>query len=354
MKPALTTSLLLTLAATVLAATVAAQDDTIHWQDGTKTKVTFVDFTAKEITYKVGGRKKTAPAHKVRDVTVKMWVEDIANKCTQPDEFLTHADEQMKAKKWAAAAFCYREAFKLFMAAGDVVSATSALSELNKKLPNSPWTPLHFSVRIEYYLGERKWKDALKVSEQYESESVKRSWARGYEHEAKFFTVVTNILSGKLNKTVAVPAIEAVLGETGGGVTEFVFNRAQVFLADFHRQTKDFKKAGKIYDQLTERTGVAPNVLGRAYLGLGYIDYEKGVVNKDKAAFYQAYMFFLRVYILARDANNETVAEGMFRAAEAVEQWGGMPTSRWEAARLRSRLRNRERWKHTSWAKKKR
>ena len=124
MKPALTTSLLLTLAATV-----AAQDDTIYWQDGTKIKVTFVDFTAKEITYKIRGRKETAPAHKVRDITVKMWVEDITNKCTQPDEFLTHADEQLKAKKRAAAAFCYREAFKLFMAEGDVVSATSALSE---------------------------------------------------------------------------------------------------------------------------------------------------------------------------------------------------------------------------------
>ena len=269
-------------------------------------------------------------------------------------KFLTQADEQLKAKKPAAAAFCYREAFKIFRDTGDVVSAMSALSELNKKLPNSPWTPLYFSARIEYYLGNKKWKDARKVAEQYEIESVKRNWARGYEHEAKFFTVITNILSGKLNKSAAVPAIETVLGDTGGGVTEFVFNRAQVFLADFHRTTKDFKKAGKIYNELTERTGVTPNVLGRAYLGLGYIHYEKGVVEKDKAAFYKAYMSFLRVYILARDANNETVAEGMFRAAEAVEQWGGMPTSRWEASRLRGRLRNRERWKHTSWAKKKR
>ncbi|MHC4078547.1 MAG: tetratricopeptide repeat protein [Planctomycetota bacterium] len=348
MSKALTTCLLLALTGTLAAQT----DDVITWHDGTKTKCEVVSFDAKHIQYKVKGQRQTAEAHKVMDVRIKKLVEDVYNRAVTPEDFLTAADEQFTAKKTLAGAWGYMKAAELFEAEGKFNSADTALGQLDTKVPNSPWTYRHFELRFRYFVGNKKrLREAMSVAEKYESAAIKRNWSRGFEHQAKFFMVVAEAASGKLTKEVIETKLKRVLGDTDG-TAGFVFKEARVFLADFYRKNKEYAKAIKDYEAILDQPGVDPNVLSRAYLGLGYIHYDKGVANKDKEAFHQAYLAFLRVYVLARDADPELVAEALYNAAQAVESWGGLPTAKAEAARLRGRLRLRSPWKETSWAKK--
>jgi tetratricopeptide (TPR) repeat protein len=163
--------------------------------------------------------------------------------------------------------------------------------------------------------------------------------------------VMAQAASGKAQKEDIESKLKTVIGNTDG-TAAFVFKEARVFLADFYRQSGDAAKAAKEYEGLLEQPGLSPDVLARIHLGLGYIAYEKGVTQKDKEAFHQAYLSFLRVYVLAKDAHPEVVAEALYQGAQAAEAWGGMPTSKAEAARLRGRLRFRSPWKETSWGQK--
>ncbi len=349
MNKALTTCLLLALTG----ATVA-QDDVITWDDGTKTKCDIVRFDAKNIEYKVKGQRKTDPAHRVAEIRIKKLVEDVYNRAITPEDYLTTVDEQLKAKNELAAAYGYWKAAELFLAEDKVNSAVTALGELDKKIPNSPWTPRYFEVRYRYYISDKKrQKDAMSVAEKYESEAIRRNWSRGFEHQAKFFMAVAEAASGKMTKEAVESKVRQIMGDTDG-TAGFVFKEARVFLADFYRQNRDYAKAAKEYESILEQPNLPPDVLGRAHLGLGYIQYERGVTDKDKEAFHQAYLSFLRVYILAKDAPPELVAEALYQAAQAVDAWGGLPTSKAEAARLRGRLRLRSPWKETSWAQKRR
>ena len=349
MNKALTTCLLL-----AVTGALAAQKDVITWDDGTQTKCEIVRFDSKNIEYKVRGRRQTAVAHKVRSVQIHKLLTDVYNRAITPEDFLTVADEQFKAKKELAGAWGYMRAAELFEAADSFNSAATALAQLDEKVPNSPWTHRLFTVKFRYYISNKKrLKNAQTVAEKYESEAIKRNWARGYEHQAKFFMLIAEAAGGKMAKDTVETKLKQIMSDTDG-TAGFVFKEAKVFLAEFYRQTKDYAKAVKEYDDILELSGVRADLLGRVYLGLGYIHYEKGVVDQDKEAFHQAYLSFLRVYILAKEAHPEVVAEGLFHAAQAVESWGGLPTSKFEAARLRGRLRLRSPWKETSWAKKKR
>lgn len=354
MNKALTPLLLLALSAPIV-----AQDDEITWDDGTKTKCDIVRFDAKTIEFKIRNQRKSEPAHRVRKIRVKKLLDDIYNRSTTPEEYLTVADEQLKAKNQLAASWGYWRAAQLFLDDDKTGSAVSALDLLDKNLPNSPWTPKLFEVKFRHYLSTylsdtRKKKmlaDAGKVAETYESEAIKRNWSRGYEHQAKLFMAMAEAASGKAQKDAIESKLKTIIGDTDG-TAAFVFKEARVFLADFYRQSGDAAKAVKEYEGLLEQPGLTPDVLARIHLGLGYIAYEKGVTEKDKEAFHRAYLSFLRVYVLAKDAHPEVVAEALYQGAQAAEAWGGMPTSKAEAARLRGRLRYRSPWKDTSWGQK--
>jgi hypothetical protein len=73
----------------VLTAPIAAQDDTIIWDDGTKTKCDIIRFDAKTIEFKVRNQRKSEPAHRVREIRVKKLLDDIYNRSSTPEEYLT-------------------------------------------------------------------------------------------------------------------------------------------------------------------------------------------------------------------------------------------------------------------------
>jgi tetratricopeptide (TPR) repeat protein len=349
MNKALTPFLLFFFA---LTGSLAAQDDVIIWDDGTKTKCEIIRFDAKTIEFKVKNQKQTEPAHKVAEIRIKKLVEDVYNRATTPEEYVSVADEQLKAKNELAAAWGYWKAAQLCLDEGKVNSAVTTLGELDKKLPNSPWSPKYYEELFRHFADDpKKAERAMRIAEQYEGEAIKRNWSRGYEHQAKFFMTVAQAASGKTGKDVIESKIKTTIGDTDG-TAGFVFKEARVFLGDFYRENKDYAKAIKEYESLLDQPGLPPNVIARVHLGLGYIQYEKGVTDKNKDGFHQAYLSFLRVYVLAKDADPELVAQALYQAAQAVDAWGGIPTAKAEAARLRGRLRLRSPWKETSWGKK--
>jgi len=334
-----------------LTGSLAAQD-VITWDDGTKVKCEIVGFDAKTIEFKVDNQKRSEPAHKVAGIRMSKLVEDLYNRASAPEDYLSVADEQLKAKNELAAAYGYWKAAELFQADGKVNSAVTALADLDKKIPNSPWTPKYFEARFRHYLTDKKHlKDARSVAEQYESEAIKRNWSRGFEHQAKYFMVLAEAASGKAGKEAVEARVRKILGDTDGSAG-FVFKEARVFLADFYRTNGDHAKALKEYESILDQPGLSQDVLARVHLGIGYINYERGVTEKDKEGFHQAYLSFLRVFVLAKDASPELVAEALYQAAQAGEAWGGLPTSKADAARLRGRLRLRSPWKETSWGQK--
>jgi len=347
MKKALTPCLLLALTGAIV-----AQDDVITWDDGTKTKCDIVRFDSKTIEYKIKRQRKTDPAHKVSSIRVKKLVEDVYNRASAPEDYLATVDEQLKAKNKLAAAYGYWKAAELFLIDGKFNSGITALAELNKNVPDSPWAHKHFEERFRYFISDKKkLKAAMSVAEKYESEAIKRNWSRGFEHQAKFFMAVAEAASGKAAKEAIESKLRTIMGDTDG-TAGFVFKEARVFLADFYRQNKEYAKAAKEYEGILDQPGLTPSVLGRVHLGLGYIQYEKGLTGKDKEAFHKAYLSFLKVYVLAKDGPPELVAEALYQGAQAADAWGGLPSSKAEAARLRGRLRLRSPWKETSWGQK--
>ena len=82
---------------------------------------------------------------------------------------------------------------------------------------------------------------------------------------------------------------------------------------------------------------------------------EKGLAGGEAAKdhFHSAFINFLKVYLNCKEANATIVAEGLYNAAKACEQWGELPTCRQMAGRLRGRLKFRSPYKETYWAKRK-
>ena len=92
-------------------------------------------------------------------------------------------------------------------------------------------------------------------------------------------------------------------------------------LADTYRKLQKYDEAKKEYTALQDMKGLSVDVRARMYLGLGYISLENAISAKKetarKDAYHEAYKNFLRVYLNAKGANAEFVAEGLYNAAKA-------------------------------------
>ena len=132
----------------------------------------------------------------------------------------------------------------------------------------------------------------------------------------------------------------------------FVSQAATVDLADALRAKKQYKEARAEYEELRGQKGLDTDVRARMYLGLGYLSLEDAVGSGKKSDLHDAYKSFLMVYLNAQEAHPEYVAEGLYQAAKACEQWNELPSCPRQAGLLRGRLKYRAPWKDTSWAKK--
>ena len=335
----------------LLAAPLVAQKDMITLRDGTQiNNVKVTAWTAKDIQFKGKSGSDLRLAHLVKDASIDK-VRVVMNRAgTNPEVLVGAADENKKDAIIAGA--CLHKAAMTFYEDGDIGKMMAALQRIDTDYPNSPYAPSYYTWKIKYYLATKKTKDAAAIALKYGDASRTRPWSEAYSHDAELWEKVVNGVAGKLKGEAYATAMRETLAKSTG-VAPFVAHRAAVELADAYRGGKKFAEAKKEYEKLQKLKGLGVNVRARMYLGLGHIDLEKADSSKKKEDYHDAFLNFLRVYLNAKDADPELVAEGLYHAAKSCEAWGELPSCREMAGRLRGRLRLREPYKSTSWAKKK-
>lgn len=344
------------LALAVSAGTLAAQRDVIEWLDGKLTKNAKVTaYTAREIKFRAGGTNQVRAAHEVKSVQIEAWRELLSRAGEDPEALVGEAQDQ---KDPFLAQAAYFRAAELYREAGATADMITVLDALLKTNPNSAYAPEYFRRKIQVYLSSPKprTKDAAVAAEKYGAACRQNAWSKAYELDAELWQLRAKSLEKGASKGSFMTGLKALIARSTG-VADTVASDASADLADSYRAQKNYKEARTTYEQLQETVGVGVDTLARIYLGLGYIHLEEALGAKDeassKAAYHKAFRSFLRVYVNAKDANHNLVAEGLYNAANACEKWNGLATCRQMAGRLRGRLKFRVLYKDTYWAKKK-
>lgn len=344
------------LALAVTTGALVAQNDVIEWLDGkrtTKAKVT--SFTAREIKFRAAGTNQTKPAHEVKSVVIETWREFLNRAGDDPAVLLGEARDQ---KDLFIAQAAYYRAAELHRQSNSLADMIGVLDELMKKSPTSAYAPELFRRKIQIYLSSKKprLKDAAKVAESYGAACRQNAWSRAYEFDAELWQLRIKSMEKQANREAFITGLKGLIARANGAADNVAID-ATGDLADAYRDQKNLKLARTTYNTLLGTAGVSVDTLARIYIGLGYIHLEDALAagNEEaaKPSYKQAYTSFLKVYILAKGANNNLVAEGLYNAANACEKWNGLPSCRQMAGRLRGRLKFRVLYKDTYWAKKK-
>ncbi len=344
------------LALAVLASSLPAQNDVIQWRDGKQTdKAKVTGYTAREIKFRAGGKNQARAAHEVKSVQINAWRSLVARAGEDPEALVGEAQSQ---KDPFLAQYAYYRAAELYREAGADVDMVTVLDALFKKIPTSAYAPELFRRKIQIYLSAAKprAKDAASAAEKYGAACRQNAWSKGYELDAELWMLRAQSVAKKADKATFITGLKDLIVRSTGAA-DGVATDAMADLADSYRLQKNYKEARATYKKLQEAVSVGVDTLARVYLGLGYIHLEEAVTVGDEAASKEAYHLafrsFLQVYVNAKAANNNLVAESLYNAAKACEKWNGLPTCKQMAGRLRGRLKFRAMYKDTSWAKKK-
>ena len=348
-----TLALAASLAASVLAAPgLKAQKDTIELRNGKVLRNVAVEsWTAKEIKWKGKDGAKSLPAHEVKEASLSKVQMVFARLGNDPGTFYEEAKSE---KDPLISAACYHNAAMLYFQDGKDSEMLTALQELDEKHPQSPYTPEYYRWKIRYYLGRQKpsYKDAMSIAQKYGDAARTRSWSRAYEYDAEYWEKMVEAASGKTDADGWVKDLKDIIGKTESSAP-FVADVARADMGDALRGQKKYAEAKEVYQQLEARSGVSANVRARMFRGLGYIAMEQALTSNNKEDMHEALKNFLKIFLNCKDgADPELVAEGLYQAAKACEQWNELPSCKLMAARLRGRLKLRSPWKETSWAEK--
>ncbi len=173
-----------------------------------------------------------------------------------------------------------------------------------------------FDVAAEATNGQ----EAVKLAKKYHDDAQGGAWPPGFAIEAAFFGAIAERAAGGSPKDLQ-PKLRDIIGKAHG-VNPMVQNRANVWLANSLRETKDPEGARKIYEDLANRNGVDSNSRAGAFLGLGQLTMETAAPS-DKEAFRKALLLFLRVYLETPDAWGSLHAEALYYAIQAADKWRG-------------------------------
>ncbi|MCA8956145.1 MAG: hypothetical protein KDC87_08725 [Planctomycetes bacterium] len=338
--------------------TLSAQKDVIEWMDGTVTRAAKVTaYDAKEIKFRASGSEQQRAAHEVKNLNVESWNEAFGKAGNKSESLIGEARAVVDKNPFLAQAV-YKRAADILASDGSVSDALRVLEEIDQKLPTSAYAPDYHRRKIEYYLSRPKpaLKDAASAAQKYLDAARTRSWSRAYELDAQLWEIRIKAAQPKASRDTYIGELKELVGKAQG-TADGVAAAAQVHLADAYRAGKDYANAKKLYQTLADKKGLDGSTRARIYLGLGYLASEEAVVatkpEQVKESHHEAFKRFLQVFLNTREtANPELVGEGLYNAAKACEQWGGLPTCGQMAGRLRYRLKYRAPWKDTSWARK--
>lgn len=343
------------LALAVFASSLVAQNDVIQWRDGKQTaKAKVTAYTAREIKFRAGGKNQMRASHDVKSVQINAWRELLTRNGDDAEVLIGEGQSQ---KDPFLAQIAYFRAAELYREAGADVDMITVLDALFKKIPTSAYAPEYFRRKIQIYLSAAKprAKDAASAAEKYGAACRQNGWSKGYELDAELWMLRAQSVAKKANKSAFIAGLKDLIVRSIGAA-DGVATDAMADLADSYRLQKSYKEARATYQKLQETGSVGVDTLARVYLGLGYIHLEGAITAGDeatsKAAYHLAFRSFLQVYVNAKAANNNLVAESLYNAANACEKWNGLPTCKQMAGRLRGRLKFRALYKDTPWAKK--
>ena len=346
--------LLIATAATTTTGTATAQDK-ITWVDGTVTtdaKVT--GFNLREVKFNAKGSPQSKPADQVYRLNVKQ-VEDTykraiaATPADSPGMFATQARSLIKKEPFLAQ-FGFVEAARQMMSDNQPKEAFGLLEEMAKELPDSGFLPELYRTKLDYYLslGKEGAQNAAKVAKDYITAVNTQGFPEGALHEAEFYQVMVDAVSGQLNPAEMERRLNGVLAKTEGTFPN-VANRARLALADALRAQKKTEQAQRYYTDLLDKGTLSKSLLAQAWMGLGYINLEQGDAS-NKEPFKQAFLNFLHVYLDTPEAPDEVVAEALFNGKVAAEKWGGLDSGMM-SKRLEIILKRNPRFAETAWAK---
>jgi hypothetical protein len=313
---------LVPLLAALLAAPLAAQDDTVTLTNGTVvTGVKVTSFDVRNLKYTKGSASETVPTDQVAKVELRKFKDVYARGLRDPDLMITVARERLAEKDTLMAQFGFVGAADQWLDSGDQADAgkaVGALDEMAKAIPEAGLLPDVYRLKFEFYVnqGARGASSAASVAKKFQSDAVAGAWPSGLALEAEFLTALAerrdprefqNKLRGIVNKAGSNPAVQS---------------RANVELAHSLRETKDVEGAQKIYEDVIGKDKVDESALAGAYLGLGKILLEKAAPS-DKDAFKRALLLFLRVRVGTKHAWPSQQAEALYHATLAAEKWRG-------------------------------
>ena len=336
-----------------LAGSALAQD-TVVLRDGTViADAAIISWTAKEIEFREARAAKTRPAHEVDVNATKLqkFAVDLDRAGTDTAALVGLAEANTDDSLLASAAL-YNAAL-IFIGAGDDRSWVSALEQLEEQYPNSPYAPEYYRFLVRYYLTglTPRATDAAAVATRYAEAARKNGWSIGYERDAEYWALRASSLTGTPDLPKYVDGLKK-LARKSEKTAVFVYKAATVNLGDAYRGMQRLEDAEVEYQRLVVEKGLEADVRAQLYLGLGYlnVEYAKTKSGGDTDHLHEAIRNYLKVYLSAKDADPEFVAEALYNAAKTLEVWNKIPDSIAMAGLLRGRLKRRAPWKDTSWA----
>lgn len=358
-RPAAALSLLV-----ALSTGLAAQGkDSIEWVDGSASNnIEVRKLDVQEIEFRGSGGNKTRKRIDARDISLASWDAEVSG-ITDPQEMFGKAQSLVKNKKPLLAQGVYWLAAQAYWAdASTADKALLVLEDLTKELPKSAYAPDYFRMKIRYYLGRQKpdIASATKVSRDMGDFARRNTWPRAYEYEGEYWGHKAEAIGGKVDAEGFVRALTSLRSKAKADAPHVAI-LCTLDIADTLRNTKQYAEAKAEYESLTKYKGLSISDRTRMHIGLGYLAMEEAVQQKDKAIFEQAFVHFTKGFLPIKkevdkgegvDMNLINMgAECLFRATEALVQWGGHEDVAGMAGRLRGRLRLRAPWKNTEWAK---
>jgi hypothetical protein len=311
------------LVAALLAAPIAAQDDTVTLTNGTVvTGVRVTSFDIRSLKYTKGSANEIVPSDQVAKIELRKFKDVYARGLRDPDMMLTVAREQLAEKETLLAQFGFVGAANQWLdsgAAEDAGKALGALDEMQKGIPEAGLLPEVYRLKFEYYsnLGAKGAASAATVAKKYQADAVTGAWPAGFAVEGEFFLA----LAEKRDPKEFQNRLKAIVGKAAAA-NPAVASRANVELAHSLRETKDVDGAQRIYEEVAGKENADDVALAGAYLGLGKILLEKAGAG-DKDSFKRAMLLFLRVRLATKNAWPSLQAEALYHAILAADKWRG-------------------------------
>ena len=311
------------LLAALLAAPIAAQEDTITLTNGTVvTGARVTSFDVRNLKYTKGSATETVTTDQVAKVELKKFKDSYARGLRDPEIMITMARAALAEKDTLMAQFAFISAANQWLDSGDPADAgkaVGALDEMAKGIPEAGLLPDVYRLKFEYYLnqGAKGAPSAATTAKKYQADATAGAWPNGLAVEAEFLAALAERRDPKDFQS----KMRAIAGKAAGP-NPVIASRANVELAHSLRETKDVEGAQKIYEDVIAKDKVDSSALAGAYLGLGKILLEKSAPS-DKDAFKRALLLFLRVPLATKEAWPSLQAEALYHATLAAEKWRG-------------------------------